>query len=321
MLRSEVSPAGPGSRTACTGLAHCALFYRGSGEFARATADFVQAGLAAGEPVLVAVRPSQATILREALDDGGRSATFLDMRQLGRNPGRIIPAVLDWLRQIGARPCRVVGEPVWPGRGERELVESARQEALVNLALEDYPVAVLCPYDATALHPSVLADARRTHPHLADHRGTLESHQYRDPIEVWRAHDFTLPVRPDSAAVTPIDGDLGVVRDFVKDEANRRGLGEDRCTDLVLGVSEAATNALLHGSAPRELGVWRDGDRVVCEISDGGWLEDPLSGRRRPDAASDRGRGLWLINELCDLVELRPGLRGTTLRLHMDLAS
>jgi hypothetical protein len=29
------------------------------------------------------------------------------------------------------------------------------------------------------------------------------------------------------------------------------------------------------------------------------------------------GRGLWLINQLCDLVELRSDGSGTTLRMHV----
>jgi hypothetical protein len=56
----------------------------------------------------------------------------------------------------------------------------------------------------------------------------------------------------------------------------------------------------------------------VCEIA--GRIDDPLVGRRSPDHDGEHGRGMWLINQLCDLVELRPGPAGTTLRLRMSLA-
>jgi len=63
----------------------------------------------------------------------------------------------------------------------------------------------------------------------------------------------------------------------------------------------------------------RDGD-VVCEVTDGGRLDDPLAGRRTPAPSEPGGRGLWLMNQLCDLVELRATAAGVTLRLHMALA-
>jgi anti-sigma regulatory factor (Ser/Thr protein kinase) len=39
-----------------------------------------------------------------------------------------------------------------------------------------------------------------------------------------------------------------------------------------------------------------------------------------PDARAEGGRGLWLINQLCDLVQLRPAVDGLTVRLHMHLS-
>jgi hypothetical protein len=33
------------------------------------------------------------------------------------------------------------------------------------------------------------------------------------------------------------------------------------------------------------------------------------------------GHGLWLVHQVCDLVEIRSGDAGTTIRLHMNLAS
>ena len=67
------------------------------------------------------------------------------------------------------------------------------------------------------------------------------------------------------------------------------------------------------------------GDRLVAEPV-GDQLEhlslpvaEPLEGlagrvRHGPD---DHGHGLWLVNQVCDLVELRSGAAGTMVRMHM----
>jgi hypothetical protein len=44
---------------------------------------------------------------------------------------------------------------------------------------------------------------------------------------------------------------------------------------------------------------------------------DPLTDRRRPAPNQDGGRGLWLANQLCDLVQIRSFPSGTTVRMHM----
>jgi hypothetical protein len=58
--------------------------------------------------------------------------------------------------------------------------------------------------------------------------------------------------------------------------------------------------------------MWHGPGEVIFEIRDSGHLVDPLAGRRRPRTRATGGRGVWLIHQLCDLVELGPGL----LRLH-----
>jgi anti-sigma regulatory factor (Ser/Thr protein kinase) len=300
---------------------HCALFYGDADEFLAGTVKFIQTGLASREPVLVAVRNCQAELLRDALNGSSQHVSFMDMDELGRNPGRIIPAVREWLEGRDAGRVRFVSEPVWAARSEREVVEAIRHEALVNLAFADAAMTILCSYDTSALDPQVLSDAQRTHPHVICDGHSTDSRHYTDPLEVWRAHDFTLPEPPPSASAMAIGDDLTLVRSFVHDEASKRGLGETRCTDLILAANEAATNALLHGSGARTLGVWEEGGRVTCEIFDHGWLQDPLAGRRRPSPQCERGRGVWLMNQLCDLVELRPGMQGTTIRLHVDVAA
>jgi hypothetical protein len=48
-------------------------------------------------------------------------------------------------------------------------------------------------------------------------------------------------------------------------------------------------------------------------------ITDPLAGRRRPSLDARGGHGLWIVNEVCDQVEILSDETGTTIRMHMDL--
>jgi hypothetical protein len=66
------------------------------------------------------------------------------------------------------------------------------------------------------------------------------------------------------------------------------------------------------------LRLWVSGGEVVCQVDDDGQITDPQAGMLRPDpTADDGGRGLWVVRQLCDRVETRPGPAGTTVRGHL----
>src|SRR5205085_148847 len=75
--------------------------------------------------------------------------------------------------------------------------------------------------------------------------------------------------------------------------------------DAVLVVHEAVVNTVLHAGGVGRLRTWTDGRGFLCEVRDGGRIDDPLAGRRRPSMDRAGGRGLWLIHQLCDLVQIR----------------
>jgi anti-sigma regulatory factor (Ser/Thr protein kinase) len=85
----------------------------------------------------------------------------------------------------------------------------------------------------------------------------------------------------------------------------------------VLAVNEIASNSLEHGGGAGVLRFWSDSTTVVCEISDVGRLDDPLADRRLPARDGARGRGFWIANHVCDLVQVRSGADGTVVRLHL----
>ena len=113
--------------------------------------------------------------------------------------------------------------------------------------------------------------------------------------------------------------DLSQVRALVLQQARTAGLTEGRANDLVLAVSEVAANTLRHTKSSGTLTVWHDGNEIVCEIRDEGTIADPLVGTRRPAPDALGGHGLWLVRQVCDLVELNSDANGTTVRMHMAL--
>jgi anti-sigma regulatory factor (Ser/Thr protein kinase) len=98
--------------------------------------------------------------------------------------------------------------------------------------------------------------------------------------------------------------------------ASEAGLDDGRAGDLVLAASEVAANTLRHAGGTGTLRIWATAEEIICQLADPGRIDDPLAGRRRP-ASEGNGQGLWVVNQLCDLVELRSGAGGTTVRLHM----
>jgi anti-sigma regulatory factor (Ser/Thr protein kinase) len=113
--------------------------------------------------------------------------------------------------------------------------------------------------------------------------------------------------------------DLSSVRALVHRHALRAGLTEARAIDLMLAVSEVAANTVRHAKSPGCLDIWYDAREIVCQIRDSGTIADPLAGRRRPALDALGGHGLWIVNQVCDEVEMRSDETGTTIRMHMTL--
>jgi anti-sigma regulatory factor (Ser/Thr protein kinase) len=114
-------------------------------------------------------------------------------------------------------------------------------------------------------------------------------------------------------------GDLRPVRSFVTSRAACAGLTPSRIPDLVLAISELAANTVRHTDGGGTLQVWQTREELICQVADTGHLTDPLAWHRPPSDELLGGNGLWLVNQVCDLVQARTGQAGTTIRLHMRL--
>jgi anti-sigma regulatory factor (Ser/Thr protein kinase) len=306
------------------GFRHEAVFYAGEGEFAAATLPFIREGVEADEAVLVAVSESKIQALRGELGRDADQVAFTDMEQLGRNPARIIPAWRDFVDRCNGegRGFRGIGEPIWPGRSAAETVECHHHESLLNLAFAgktDWQL--LCPYDSAGLEDEVLQDAEHNHPMLRNNGSREHSRHYVDPRMCPAPFCGELPepaVQP--RVIAFIGGELSAVRRFIGDCADAAGLGDEGKVDLVLAANELAANSVRHGGGHGVMRIWPEGSELLCEVSDEGWIHEQLVGRERPDPTQSRGRGIWVANQVCDLVQIRSGEQGTTVRLHMGLA-
>jgi anti-sigma regulatory factor (Ser/Thr protein kinase) len=300
-------------------LRHMALLYRGRDDYLASMAGCVRGALGRGEPVFVAVPGSRVDLLRGALAPDAGRVTFADMAQIGRNPARIIPVLRAFIdRHPGERVC-YLGELAWPARTDRELREAVRHEALVNRAFAGVPATITCPYDLPGLPGEVLADAERTHPIIVRRGASAPSAAYLGPDALPPRCDQPLTTPPPRAWTHHYFSDLRAVRNLVAECAARAGLLADRMLDLVIAASEVAANTLRHTTAGGIMRIWHTEAEILCQIEDGGWISDPLAGRVRPAVAEAGGHGLWLVNQVCDLVELRTCEAGTTVRLHMSL--
>lgn len=310
----------PAARSPATGaLRHAGFFYRTVSEYAVTVTGFLRAGLAAGEAGFAAVPASRAELIRDALGPDAGLVEFADMTEMGRNPAWIIPRLLMFISRHAGQRIRYVGEPIWGSRTAAELRETIRHETLINLAFATADADILCPYDTERLDPAVITDARRTHPLLLSGGRRVPSPGYAVQFEIPSTGSVPLPTPPSNAMSHRYRTNLAEVRALVFKHAIDAGLPESRANDLVLAVSEVAANTLRHTRSHGTLDIWNDAHEVVCEIRDAGTITDPLAGRRVPSPHALGGHGLWLVHQVCDLVELRSGSTGTTVRMHMTI--
>ncbi len=305
------------STLAADGLVHAALLYRHPEQLRLALAEFVRDAVAAQEAILVVLPSSSLEALGDALDAARDHLTVQDMSDVGRNPARLIPMLLRWLGEQAGQ-CRVVSESLWPQRSYAEASECLRHEALLNHALCDETVNVLCPFDAEHLDAELLAGAELTHPQLIDEAGARPSVTYGDPLELALGRNWPQAPAPAEASELSFDGDLWQLRHALAADPLLEILAPERRDDLVFAVNEAASNALRHGDGRVDARVWREDGRVVGEVRSTSTIDDPLAGRRTPEIDDVGGRGLWLINQVCDLVEVRSATDGASVRMHVN---
>jgi anti-sigma regulatory factor (Ser/Thr protein kinase) len=306
---------------ALPGIWHAALPYRSTDELEAAACQFAADAAGAGAALFVPCDSPSLSRIRTQLSAVGEHVTWTDTPGPGANPGQLIYAINRFAAQHPGRPAWCLQEAAWPSRPEDELWEVVRYEALLNLALGTQ-VRVMCPY-YTGLPPEVISCAAVTHPLTATGGQWWPSPGYPGSsaqFTVPPACDLPLPPVPAGARAISFRRDLAGVRGLVSAEARAAGLSSSRASDLLLAVGELIANTLAHTTGPGTLTLWSTRDAVLCQVSDGGHITNPLAGQLRPGPAQEGGgRGLWVVHQLCDLVQIRSSPAGTTIRVHMRL--
>jgi anti-sigma regulatory factor (Ser/Thr protein kinase) len=272
--------------------------------------------LEAGHPALVAVGKEQAELLRGELGSEARMMRFVSIEEVARNPAGAIPLWREFVDEHPGRAVRGISELAWPERSRAEMEECHRHEGLLNLAFDEgRSWSLLCPYDACSLRDEELERAATTH-RLISREGRTEGSAAFDAAFDSLAGELPPPARrPDAFSFGLTE--LSEVRRRVAAAGERAGMNAAAVADLVIATSELAANSVMHGGGTGTMRLWREDGSLVAEVEDEGWIEEQLVGRLRPGISQEGGRGLWLANQLCDLVQIRSGKGGTVVRVHV----
>lgn len=290
------------------GYFHQMALYGSDAEFVQAVVPFVAGGVAADQPTLVTLDEPHTALLRAAMADV-TGVTFLDAAVQHANPAVAIRRYRDLLAghvTSGASRVRVVGDVPHPGTGS-PWDGWARYEAVVNHAYGEFPLWKLCPYDRRITPGAVLADVERTHPYLATGDGGHQvNDRYEDPRTFLASRSGAPdPIEVHPPAVTLAEPTPAAARGAVAALADHAAVDPESVDGLMVAVSEAISNAILHGESPILLRAWAAPDRLVVAVSDAGpGPADPFAGLMPCTSGDCGGLGLWIAHQMCSHVSL-----------------
>ena len=304
------------------GFFHETGYYGSDDDFLALTLPFVEGGLTAGEPTVIALDERNHGLLAGALEADIERVTVLPASDQYARPAATITLFRELFGGFvadGAAQVRIVGDVPHPGTGA-SWEPWARYEATANLAYDDFPVWGLCPYDTRTTPAHVLDEVARTHPHVATHGpGHAANPSFEDPAAFLATRP---PAPPDpievaAPAAVLVGPTPKAARAAVADVAAGTGLDAERVNGLVLALSEVVTNAVVHGAAPVTVRAWPDEGRMHVTVTDTGpGPDDPFVGLlHRPGPESIGGHGLWFAHQLCHQVTMARHASGFTVRL------
>lgn len=296
---------------------HEAGFYGSDAEFAALIVPFVADGLAAGEPVIIGYDDRKASLLRSWLADPSQ-VEFVGDQSLYATPARAIATyrrLFEFHVAMGAEQIRIAGDVPHPGNGGR-FEGWDRYESAVNTVWQDFPVWGLCLYDTSTAPPAVLDIVERTHPSLVSSSGERRaSEHYQDLLA------DTLPPPRDpleaSAPMVELTGRPAADTRHALAQIGRSRVANATLTDLIIGASEAVSNALCHGEPPVTVRIWATPSRIVVRVHDAGQGPgDPLAGLvPAASGTGGSGLGLWVLHQLDIDAALIRAADGFTVRL------
>ncbi len=283
------------------GSSHEVGFYRSDAEFGALIVPFVEEGLAGGHPVIIGYDDRKASLLRSWVSDPG-AVTFITDSSLYSTPAGAIASywrLFERHTAAGATQIRIAGDVPHEGIGGRFAGWDCYESA-VNTVWDRFPIWSRCLYDAGAAAPHVLDIAERTHPRIVLPSGLRQpSPRYQDPAGFRPLRPDADPLESLAPALVLTDPSAFQARHAVTSIGHGR-LADTILRDLVIGVSEAVSNARRHGRPPVTVRIWALSGRMLVRVHDTGrGPGDPLAGLSPAWAGPGlRGAGLWLIHTL-----------------------
>jgi anti-sigma regulatory factor (Ser/Thr protein kinase) len=310
-----------GAARSQAGHFHEAGFYGSDAEFRTLIVPFAEEGIAAGEPVVLGYDDRKSALLRSWLSDPS-AVEFVGDESLYAKPARAIKAyrrLFEFHVAMGAGQIRIAGDVPHPGDGGW-FEGWDRYEAAINTVWQEFPVWGRCLYDTTTAPPAVLEVVERTHPRMVSPSGQRrESGCYQYDALAFEGLPYAPdPLEDSTPAAELVNRPAAEARHALARIARGRVPGPV-VPDLLIGVTEAVTNAQRHGRPPVIARIWAAGDRVVITVHDTGHgPADRLAGLVPvPSSTPDRhlGMGLWVTHQLDIDVTLRYAGDGFTIRL------
>jgi anti-sigma regulatory factor (Ser/Thr protein kinase) len=293
-------------------------FYGSDMEFRALIVPFAEEGIAAGEPVIIGYDDRKNALVRSWLSDAS-AVTFLADMSLYATPSRAIATyrrLFEFHAAMGARQIRITGELPHPGHGG-SFEGWDRYEAAVNTVWDDFPVWGLCVYDTATAPAAVLDVAERTHPRIVSPSGAHRANDRFEDAPVLEGLTFAPdPLEQTMPMIEMVDRSAAEARRALA-QIGRGRVADTILEDLLIGVTVAVTNALVHGRGPVTVRFWATPDRIVIAVHDQGrGPADPLAGLvPTPSSGVYPGLGLWLIHQLDIDVALKHADDGFTIRL------
>jgi anti-sigma regulatory factor (Ser/Thr protein kinase) len=293
---------------------HAALLYESTDEYVAAAVPFLKDGIEAGEGAIVAHTRSGIALMRAALGRHASQVSFIDVGFAYTRPARTRAAYhAVFTEQLQRAPAVRAIADVQFGADPREWGTWMGYEAATNRAFRHLAASIVCSYDARHTPEPILDSVWQTHPEVVADQARKTSQRFQDPDDLIR-RVTRAPTAPLELGTIPCGSDIEQLRERLAQEMHVADVPSSRAFDMLLAVTEVASNAEKHGGGMQEVRAGRCQGRFVCEIVDrGDGFDDPAAGFVPPCAGV--GAGLWIARQLAWEIEFFRGPAGFTTRI------
>jgi transcriptional regulator with XRE-family HTH domain len=153
---------------------HRLLTYRTDEELVAGAAPFLSDALEQSGAALSVTSKRNTSLLRQALGGAADGVQFAESPGWYSSPLAALNAYEEFCTTMldkGAAWVRIVAEVSWADRSPAAARPWIRLEALLNLALANLPVSILCVSDARSVRPTIARLLSVTHPDQTALRG------------------------------------------------------------------------------------------------------------------------------------------------------